>query len=220
MTFHTKKNTTEEEGVERLSFNLNMLTADCSTSYSVTITNVQGASGTMASGYFVPSKSDTWGHYSHDDGRDHTIGDTFWSTTLGTTGTKSNYSNWFGSHNGGAYGNSDMWFTMDYGANPSFKIKKLTGYTEWRTSSAVMYFYGSNSLNSLNGSTTGSSDAGSANDSGWTILVNNLNIMSTSWDTGFFTNNTFFRYYMIRVVVGGGIHDWGFKSIKYYGDYY
>ena len=187
---------------------------------AVTLTNVQGASGTMASGYFVPSKSDTWGHYSHDDGRDHTIGDTFWSTTLGTTGTKSNYSNWFGSHNGGAYGNSDMWFTMDYGANPSFKIKKLTGYTEWRTSSAAMYFYGSNTLGSLGGSTTGSSDAGSANDSGWTILVNNLNIMSTSWDTGFFTNNTFFRYYMIRVVVGGGIHDWGFKSIKYYGDYY
>ena len=186
---------------------------------AVTLTNVQGASGTLASGNFLSANSDTWGHYTHNDGRDHTIGDTFWSTTLTNPGTQSNYSNWFGSHNGGAYGNTDMWFTMDYGANPSFKIKKLTGFTEWRTGTAVMYFYGSNSLGSVGGN-TGGSDAGSFNDSGLTILVNNFDIMSTGWDTGFFTNNTFFRYYMIRVVVGGGTHDWGMGKLKYYGDYY
>ena len=187
---------------------------------AVTLTNVQGASGTMASGNFLSAYSDTWSHYTHNDGRDHTIGDTFWSTTITAPGYPNNYNNWFGSHNGGSYGNTDMWFTMDYGANPSFKIKKLTGFTEWRTGTVVMYLYGSNSLNSLGGN-AGGSDAGGCNDSGWTTLVNNLNIMSTNWDTGYFTNNTFFRYYMIRCVVqSGGTHDWGMAKVKYYGDYY
>ncbi|MDA8919419.1 hypothetical protein N9I13_00295 [bacterium] len=190
-----------------------------SPSTAVTLTNVQGASGTLASGNFLSANSDTWSHYTHSDGRDHTIGDTFWSTTLQSGHSQSRYSSWFGSHNGGSQNNTDMWFTMDYGANPSFKIKKLTGFTEWRSGTAVMYFYGSNSLGSLGGN-TGGSDAGSASDSGWTVLVNNFDIMSTGWDTGYFTNNTFFRYYMLRVIAGGGTYDWGIQRMKYYGDYY
>ena len=186
---------------------------------AVTLTNVRGASGTMAHGYLVVDKMDTWGHYTHNDGRDSNIGDTFWSTTLNAGHSQSRNSSWFGSHNGGAYGNTDMWFAMDYGANPSFRIRRLTGYTEWRTGSANMNFYGTNNISSLNGN-AGGSDAGSMTTTGLTILNANQNIMSTGWDTGYFNNNTFYRYYVLRVTVGGGSYDWGIQRMAYYGDYY
>tara|TARA_R110000850_G_scaffold165050_1_gene290039 strand:+ start:161 stop:1657 length:1497 start_codon:yes stop_codon:yes gene_type:complete len=186
---------------------------------AVTLTNVQGASGTMASGHYLKTRSDTWSHYTYNDGRDSTIGDTFWSTTLNAGHSQSRYSNWFGSHNGGSQGNTDMWFTMDYGANPSFRIRRLTGYTEWRTGSANMDFYGTNDISNLNGN-AGGSDAGSMITTGLTILNANQNIMSQSWDTGYFNNNTFYRYYVLRVTVGGGSYDWGIQRMAYYGDYY
>ena len=188
---------------------------------AVTLSNVRGASGTMASGFYLRDYSDTWSHYTHNDGRNSTIGDTFWSSTVQTGHSQTLYSSWFGSHNGGSHGNTDMWFTMDYGANPSFKIKKLTGYTEWRTGDVRMYFYGTNNLGSLNGNAGGSDAGGMNNASGMTELVGAKNIMSTGWDTGYFTNNTFFRYYVIRCVVfNAGVYDWGLQRIKYYGDYY
>ena len=186
---------------------------------AISFTNVHGSSGTMAHGNYLRDSSDTWGHYTHNDGRNSVIGDTFWSTTINTTHNNSTYSSWFGSHNGGSYGNTDMWFTMDYGANPSFKIRRLTGYTEWRTGSANMNFYGTNNVNSLNGN-NGGSDAGTMTTTGLTILNANQNIMSQSWDTGYFNNNTFYRYYVLRVTVGGGSYDWGIQRMKYYGDYY
>ena len=186
---------------------------------AISFTNVHGSSGTMAHGNYLRDSSDTWGHYTHNDGRNSVIGDTFWSTTINTTHNNSTYSSWFGSHNGGSYGNTDMWFTMDYGANPSFKITRLTGYTEWRTGSANMNFYGTNNISSLNGN-AGGSDAGSMVTTGLTILNANQNIMSTGWDTGYFNNNTFYRYYVLRVTVGGGSYDWGIQRMKYYGDYY
>ena len=186
---------------------------------AISFTNVHGSSGTMAHGNYLRDSSDTWGHYTHNDGRNSVIGDTFWSTTINTTHNNSTYSSWFGSHNGGSYGNTDMWFTMDYGANPSFKIRRLTGYTEWRTGSANMNFYGTNNISSLNGN-AGGSDAGSMTTTGLTILNANQNIMSTGWDTGYFNNNTFYRYYVLRVTVGGGSYDWGIQRMKYYGDYY
>ena len=186
---------------------------------AISFTNVHGSSGTMAHGNYLRDSSDTWGHYTHNDGRNSVIGDTFWSTTINTTHNNSTYSSWFGSHNGGSYGNTDMWFTMDYGANPSFKIRRLTGYTEWRTGSANMNFYGTNNISSLNGN-AGGSDAGSMATTGLTILNANQNIMSTGWDTGYFNNNTFYRYYVLRVTVGGGSYDWGIQRMKYYGDYY
>ena len=186
---------------------------------AISFTNVHGSSGTMAHGNYLRDSSDTWGHYTHNDGRNSVIGDTFWSTTINTTHNNSTYSSWFGSHNGGSYGNTDMWFTMDYGANPSFKIRRLTGYTEWRTGSANMNFYGTNNISSLNGN-AGGSDAGSMVTTGLTILNANQNIMSTGWDTGYFNNNTFYRYYVLRVTVGGGSYDWGIQRMKYYGDYY
>ena len=187
---------------------------------AIVFTNVQGSSGTMASGHFLANDSDTYSHYTHNDGRDHTIGDTFWSTTLNTGHSPSKYSSWFGSHHGGGYLNLDMWFSMDYGANPSFKITRVTGYTEWRTGSANMAFYGTNDISALNGN-TGGSDAGSLTTTNLTSLGTVSDIMSTSWDTSTFTNNTFYRYYIMRVVVTTApSYDWGFQRIKYYGDYY
>ena len=186
---------------------------------AVSFTNVRGSAGTMAHGYLVVDKMDTWSNYTHNDGRDSNIGDTFWSTTLGTTGTKSNNSAWFGSHNGGSYGNDIMWFAMDYGDNPSFKITRMTGHSEWRSGSATMIFYGTNDISNLNGN-NGGSDAGNITTTGLTALKSNVNIQSTSFDTGTFTNNTFYRYYIIRVDSSGSPYDWGLKKLKYYGDYY
>ena len=186
---------------------------------AISFSNVKGSAGTMAHGYLVVDKMDTWSHYTHNQGRDSNIGDTFWSTTLNTGHHSSRNSSWFGSHNGGSYSNLDMWFAMDYGDNPSFKITKLTGFTEWRTGSASLTLYGTNNISSLNGN-NGGSDAGSMTTTNLTALTSNVSIMSTSWDTGFFTNNTFYRYYVIRVLTGGGSHDWGIQRMKYYGDYY
>jgi len=186
---------------------------------AVTFTNVRGSSGTMAHGYLLTDKQDTWGHYTHNDGRDGTIGDTFWSSSIGTTGHQANYSSWFGSHNGNVYGNGDMWFAMDYGDNPSFKITRFTGYSEWRTGTALLTFYGTNDISNLTGN-SGNSDAGAFVSTGLTALKSDFNIQSTSFDTGTFTNNTFWRYYIWRVAVGGGTYDWGLKKMTYYGDYY
>ena len=186
---------------------------------AVQFTNVRGSAGTMAHGYLVTDKQDTWGHYTHNDGRDSTIGDTFWSTTLQSGHSQSKYSSWFGSHNGGSYPNGDMWFAMDYGDNPSFKITRMTGFSEWRTGTALMTFYGTNDISNLTGN-TGNSDAGSFVSTGLTALKADFNIQSTGWDTSTFTNNTYFRYYIIRVAVGAGTYDWGLQRIKYYGDYY
>ena len=186
---------------------------------AVQFTNVRGSAGTMAHGYLITNKQDSWGHYTHNDGRDSTIGDTFWSTTLQTGHSQSKYSSWWGSHNGSSYPNGDMWFAMDYGDNPSFKITRLTGYSEWRTGTAVMTFYGTNDVSNLTGN-SGNSDAGAFVSTGLTALKSDFNIQSTSWDTSTFTNNTFFRYYIIRVTVGSGTYDWGLQRIKYYGDYY
>tara|TARA_B100000902_G_scaffold134501_1_gene132944 strand:+ start:1003 stop:2475 length:1473 start_codon:yes stop_codon:yes gene_type:complete len=191
-----------------------------SPSTAISFSNVRGSAGTMGHGYLLTDKQDSWGHYTHNDGRDSTIGDTFWSTTLESGHSQSKYSSWWGGHHGGGHNNYDVWFAMDYGDNPSFKITRLTGYSEWRTGTANMYFYGTNDISNLNGN-TGNSDAGQMTTTGLTNLVSALAIQSTSWDTSTFTNNTFYRYYVLRVmVVSTSSYDWGLQRIKYYGDYY
>ena len=82
-----------------------------------------------------------------------------------------------------------------------------------------MHFYGTNDISNLNGN-AGSSDAGTMTTTGLNILNANQNIMSQSWDTGYFNNSTFYRYYVLRVTVGGGTYDWGIQRMAYYGDYY
>ena len=188
---------------------------------AVTLSNVRGSSGTLADGYLVTDKQDTWGHYTHSDGRDSTIGDTFWSVTKNRSSHDNvKYASWFGSHNGDPYGNTDMWFAMDFGDNPSFRINRLAGYTEWRTASADFYFYGTNDISNLNGN-TGNSDAGSMTTTGLTLLnTGGTGIQSVSWNTGTFTNNTFYRYYIWRVLASGSPYDWGMAEAKIYGDYY
>ena len=79
--------------------------------------------------------------------------------------------------------------------------------------------YGTNDISNLNGN-NGGSDAGGMTTTGLTALKSNVNIQSTAFDTGTFTNNTFYRYYVIRVDASGSGYDWGLQRLKYYGDYY
>jgi hypothetical protein len=190
-----------------------------SPSTAVTLTNVQGASGTLAHGNFLSAKSDTWGHYTHNDGRDHHIGQTFWSiATNGSHNVAVTNGAWFGTHNGDVYGNSDMWFTMDFGANPSFKIKRMTGDATWRGSTGYFSLYGTNDVSNVTGN-TGGSDAGGLNTTGLTQLFS-VGDPATNWDSGYVTNNTFWRYYIWRITASGGVYDWGWDNSVFYGDYY
>ena len=188
---------------------------------AIVFSNVDGSSGTMAHGDFVASQSDTYGHYTWNDNRDHHIGQTFWS--LATTGTHNSANAtgaWFGTHHGSAKHNYDMWITMDYGTNPSFRITRLTGDAEWRTGTANYYLYGTNDISNVGGN-LGASDAGSLNTTGLTEIINVAN-PGASWDSGYKTSNIgFYRYYIYRMTVNtSGGYDWGWDGTKWYGDYY
>jgi hypothetical protein len=120
---------------------------------------------------------------------------------------------WLGIFSGyGSYA-TDVWATFDFGANPSFRINRLTGRAEWRTNSADFRFYGSNDVSGYNNSN-------SFNAVGATQLFN-LNSPAENWDSGNFGNTVYYRYYTMRILLtGGGGYDWGWSRTKIYGDYY
>ena len=184
---------------------------------AVTFSNVLGTTGTLAHGDMVANKADTWSHYTHNDGRVHHIGQTFWSIA---TNDPHNYGNstgaWFGTHNGGSYGNTDIWFTMDYGDNPSFKITRMTGEATWRSGTGNFILYGTNDISNVGGN-DGGSDAGSLNTTGLTQIFNVSNPGAT-WDSGVQTGD-YYRYYVYRITASGS-YDWGWDMSKWYGDYY
>jgi len=190
-----------------------------SPSTAVTFSNVNGSSGTLAHGNFVANKADTYGHYTHNDGRDNNIGDTFWSISTNDPHAATNSTGaWFGTHNGGSYGNGDVWFTMDYGANPSFRITRMTGEATWRTGTGNFVLYGTNDISNVTGN-NGSSDAGALNTTGLTQIFNVSNPGAT-WDSSYQTSD-FYRYYVFRIYVNtGASYDWGWDMSKWYGDYY
>ena len=189
-----------------------------SPSTAVSFSNVNGATGTLAHGDMVANKADTWGHYTWNDGRTHHIGQTFWSIATGDTHNPSNSTGaWFATHNGSSYGNPDIWFTMDYGANPSFRITRMTGEATWRTGTGNFVLYGTNDISNVGGN-DGSSDVGSLNTTGLTQIFNVSNPGAT-WDSGYQTGD-FYRYYVYRIYVGSGSFDYGWDLSKWYGDYY
>ena len=185
---------------------------------AVTFSNVLGTTGTLAHGEMVANKADTWSHYTHNDGRVHHIGQTFWSVATDDPHNGANSTGaWFGTHNGSSYGNTDIWFTMDYGDNPSFKITRMTGMATWRTGSGNFILYGTNDISNVGGN-DGGSDAGSLNTTGLTQIFNVSN-PATNWDSGVQTGD-YYRYYVYRITVGSGTYDWGWDMSKWYGDYY
>jgi hypothetical protein len=185
---------------------------------AVTLTNVNGSTGTLAHGDFLSAKSDTWSHYTWDDNREHHIGQTFWSIA-----TKGNHDNanatgaWFGTHNGDTKGNSDLWFTMDYGDNPSFKITRMTGEATWRSGTGYFSLYGTNDISNVTGN-NGSSDAGALSTTGLTEIFSVGN-PGTTWDSGY-QSSDYYRYYIYRITASGSPYDWGWDASKWYGDYY
>ena len=188
-----------------------------SPSTAVTFSNVNGSTGTLAHGDMVANKADTWSHYTHNDGRVHHIGQTFWSIATNDPHTYSNATGaWFGTHNGGSYGNTDIWFTMDYGANPSFRITRMEGMATWRTGTGNFILYGTNDISNVGGN-DGSSDAGSLNTTGLTQIFNVSNPGAT-WDSGY-QSSDYYRYYVYRITASGS-YDWGWDMSKWYGDYY
>ena len=58
-------------------------------------------------------------------------------------------------HNGGSYGNTDIWFTMDYGANPSFRITRMEGMATWRSGTGNFILYGTNDISNVGGNDGG-----------------------------------------------------------------
>ena len=183
---------------------------------AVTLSNVYGASGTMANGYFLADKSNTWGHYTHDDGVDHSIASTFWS--VGMDDNHNSPGRWFGTHDGGSAPNTDLWFSMDFGANPSFSITRLAGMATWRGGTGNFILYGTNDISAKNGIATGASDAGSLTTTNLTEIFNMSN-PATNWDSGTVSSD-YYRYYVWRILITGSSYDWGWDMCKIYGDYY
>ena len=186
-------------------------------STAIVFSNVNGSTGTLAHGDMVANKADTWSHYTHNDGKVHHIGQTFWSIATDDPHNAGNSTGaWFGTHNGGAYGNTDLWFTMDYGANPSFKITRMTGMATWRSGTGNFILYGTNDISNVGGN-DGGSDAGSLNTTGLTQIFNVSN-PAQNWDSGV-QSGDYYRYYVYRITASGS-YDWGWDMSKWYGDYY
>ena len=174
-----------------------------SPSTAISFTNVNGAAGTLAHGNMVANKADTWSHYTHNDGRVHHIGQTFWSIATNDPHNPANATGaWFGTHNGGSQGNTDLWFTMDYGDNPSFRITRMTGEATWRTGSGNFILYGTNDISNVGGN-DGGSDAGSLNTTGLTQIFNISN-PAANWDSGVQTGD-YYRYYVYRITASGNL---------------
>jgi hypothetical protein len=178
-----------------------------SPSTAVTFTNINGSSGTLADAILLTDKTRLDGYYNQSNIKN--MGTSFWTISAPNSFTRdgANNSNWFGVYTGG--GNNEVWFTLDMGENPSFKIRRLTGSSIWRTGSADFQLYGSNDVSNLN--------ASSWSTTGLTNLFNIAN-PSQPWDSGLFTG-AYYRYYVFRIYGSGG-YDWGWGNNVWYGDYY
>ena len=134
-----------------------------------------------------------------------------WSALVSSSGADASINAyWLGVYN--PNGNTNVYATFDFGANPTFKIRRLTGNSEWRSGSATFYLYGTNDVSGITGTNSWSG-------AGATQLWSAGNPAS-SWDSGTFTNDTYYRYYIFRLGNASGGYDWGWRSTKIYGDYY
>jgi hypothetical protein len=175
---------------------------------AVTFSNINGSSGKLYDAIMVDGKSRLDGYYNTSNIKN--MGTSFWTMSAPDANfsrNTTNNSNFFGVYSGG--GENEVWYVLDMGENPSFKIRRLTGYAIWRTASADFQLYGSNDVSNLN--------ASSWSTTGLTNLFNIAN-PSQPWDSGWFTG-AYYRYYIFRIY-GSGNYDWGWNSTGWYGDYY
>jgi hypothetical protein len=175
---------------------------------AVTFSNINGSSGKLYDAIMVEGKSRLDGYYNQTNIKN--MGTSFWTMSAPDSNfsrNTTNNSNFFGVYSGG--GANEVWFVLDMGENPSFKIRRLTGSAIWRTASADFQLYGSNDVSNLN--------ASSWSTTGLTNLFNIAN-PSQPWDSGWFTG-AYYRYYIFRIY-GSSNYDWGWNSTGWYGDYY
>ena len=158
-------------------------------------------------GGIVPSASYLASHYNLSNVKNNGQ----YASIIGSTGANAGEAIYhFGVYH--ASGNNGVYATFDFGANASFKIRRFTGTGVWRTGSAIFYLYGSNNVSSLG---SGSTFSGT----GVTQLASISN-PAANFDTGNFTNNTFYRYYTFRIQASGGSYDWGWNNTAIYGEWW
>ena len=199
--------------------------ADGNNSVNTNVTLTKGASGVnsggsqtfrqmLAGSTILTARSDTYSHYNSDDSN-ATLSSTIWSISGNNSGHTGAYEH-FGVYNGGAYANSDIWFTMDLGQEPTFKLTRMEGYAVWGTGNATFYVYGDNGTPNLPDSNRGSFNGTNMNE----IIAKGLSGQG-NWDTGYQTSNIgFYRYLTFRIKATSGSYDYGWNTTKWYGDYY
>jgi hypothetical protein len=173
---------------------------------AVTISNVDGASGTLANMNLKADSTRMSTHYNNVNLKN--FGNTFWSTSIhGHTVT--NNSGWWGIYTGSM--EPKIWTTYDAGANPTFKFRRLTGEWTWRSGSMVFTIYGTNNISAVN-------DGATFSNTNLTQLFTVTNHTAQTFDTGYWTGD-FYRYYVFHLTGTSG-YDWGLDACKWYGDYY
>ena len=173
---------------------------------AVTISNVDGASGTLANMNLKSDSTRMYTHYNIPNMKN--FGNTFWSTSIHGH-TVGNNSGWWGIYQGS--GEAKIWTTYDAGANPTFKFRRLTGEWTWRSGSMVFTIYGTNNISAVN-------DGATFSNTNLTSLFTVTNHTAQTFDTGYWTGD-FYRYYVFHLTGTGG-YDWGLDACKWYGDYY
>jgi hypothetical protein len=173
---------------------------------AVTISNVDGASGTLANMNLKSDSTRMYTHYNIPNMKN--FGNTFWSTSIHGH-TVGNNSGWWGIYQGS--GEAKIWTTYDAGANPTFKFRRLTGDWTWRSGSMVFTIYGTNNISAVN-------DGATFSNTNLTSLFTVTNHTAQTFDTGYWTGD-FYRYYVFHLTGTGG-YDWGLDACKWYGDYY
>ena len=99
--------------------------------------------------------------------------------------------------------------TLDVGANPSFKIRKVTGDWTWRSANATFKIYGTNNISAVNDTTFSNTNL---------TEIYSVSNPAAEMDSGYWTGD-FYRYYVIYLN-GTGNYDWGLDNFLWYGDYY
>ena len=177
------------------------------------INGITNGTGTLAHGKMLSDYSDLQSHYN--TGNVKNWGNSFWSVSKGDNhhANSNGYNNeWFGIFSATSAHNH-IWFTMDFGDNPSFKLKRMVNEWTWRSGSAQFNVYGSNSL--PNG---GSPMTSSFSTTGLTTLLTDTSLSATEDNT--FSNTDYYRYYVLRLQATSGSYDYGLDMTKWYGDYY
>ena len=167
----------------------------------------------FANATVLTAHSEIYGHYNNSNTIN--LSSTIWSMLGDNSGHNSPYTH-FGMYSNGGYPNANIWFTLDFGGQPSFKLRRMTGYAVWGTGSADYTIWGTNDSNQLPGNSRGNFQGGSM-----TKLLEKSLTGSGNFDTGVVSNANYHRYLSFEMQsTGGGTYDWGWNTMKLFGDYY